>query len=354
MLFTEKSTVSPFHSYVNRPGKARVLCQHQSKEYEADTGAQPRHSTIQFVAPDWCCLDPKSKSTKHRTKTKAISGVSFLKALPRWNSSAVKENTLHHANTQFTTGDGLHHCVTWRPRNIQKLRENILDTRNSQRSARLLSSLLHRDIQSLTKADLRHANSSWRAQHYRKQICQLTLTMLTERALKLSSKEDCNLQRSKQNLNRLVHTTETNSSLLLAELCFFPLHFHSRFFKSPVIKGIPSICRHSFKYLHQLSMFLKLVSASTLTEKPHAEHLHVRWAGTEDAAIGEGGMSSIGSAEEREGLQGTRVFHSESDRQLRKRRGTDNKTEMGRFSGTKQTVCSAWTSRSLHLWKNSW
>lgn len=292
MLFTEKSTVSPFHSYVNRPGKARVLCQHQSKEYEADTGAEPRHSTIQFVAPDWCCLDPKSKSTKHRTKTKAISGVSFLKALPRWNSSAVKENTLHHANTQFTTGDGLHHCVTWRPRNIQKLRENILNTRNSQHSARLLSSLLHRDIQSLTKADLRHANSSWRARHYRKQICQLTLTMLTERALKLSSKEDCNLQRSKQNLNRLVHTTETNSSLLLAELCFFPSTFIHASSKVLLSKVFHLSADTALSICISCHMFLKLVSASTLSQKPHAEHLHVRWAGTEDAAIGEGGIKA--------------------------------------------------------------
>lgn len=126
----------------------------------------------------------------------------------------------------------------------------------------------------------------------------------------------------------------------LSRALLFFLHFHSWVFKSPVNKGIPPICSHSFKHLHQLSMFLKLVSASTLTQKPHAEHLHVRWAGR-DAAVGEGSTSRHVIAQDlpkREGLQGTRVFHFESDRQLWKRRGRDNKTEMGRSSGTKQSV----------------
>ena len=93
----------------------------------------------------------------------------------------------------------------------------------------------------------------------------LWLTMPTKGALKLSSKGDCNLQRSKQKVNQLVHTTEANShsshplSRALLLTCLFPLFFFPLPFtllQKTVNKGISSICSHSFKYLHQLSIFL--------------------------------------------------------------------------------------------------
>lgn len=142
-------------------------------------------SWIQASSCSVCCskvhaasTDPQPKSIKRITKIKGISGVSFLKALPRWNQihpSAVKEDKLHPANAHFSTGDRSEHGVTWRTRMIQNLRGDILNTRNSRRSGRLLSSFLHKDTPPLTKGDPRHADSSWRAGHPWWQICRPTV-----------------------------------------------------------------------------------------------------------------------------------------------------------------------------------
>lgn len=92
-------------------------------------------------------------------------------------------------------------------------------------------------------------------------------------ALKLSSKGDCNLQKSKQKVNQLVHTTETNSNsfhplskglLLTSFFHQFFFYFHSPFFKKTINKGISSIYRHSFSICtnclccHRVSVSMQL------------------------------------------------------------------------------------------------
>lgn len=125
--------------------------------------------------------------------------------------------------------------------------------------------------------------------------------MPTKGALKLSSKGNHNLQRSKQKVNRLVHTTETNShsshplSRALLLTCFFPhffFHFHSPFFKRLLTKAshlsavtVLSIC---INYVP-----IALLSAFTLTQKLHKEHLWLRWAGKGRQPLGKEARQGI-------------------------------------------------------------